>query len=104
METGRFLRDIEDETKYAQRLELAYIDALNAVTDVINRMHSDSTAVEGLELAYRVWPQKDTTRIKELSHVVFVMSQVVLDCGDRRKRLADVAAGLADVVFDEESS
>ena len=98
METVRFLRDIDDETAYSQGLELAYVDAFNAVTDVGNRMYRDA------ELP---WPGADkddmSARHKELRHVLFTMGLVIRDAIDRRRRLANVAAGLPDVVFDEET-
>jgi len=97
METVRFLRDIEDETKYAQGLEVAYLDAFNALTDVGNRMFKDFDSPE--------WPPENDdmeNRHKELRHVLFTMGLVIRDCVDRRKRLANVAAGLPNVVLDEE--
>jgi len=98
METVRFLRDIEDETKYGQGLELAYVDAFDAVTDVGNRMCQDTA------LPSKRTPRSDNAdRLKELRQVLFTMSMVIRDCAARRKRLANIAAGLADVVFDEES-
>lgn len=98
METVRFLRDIEDEKKYAQGLELAYLDAFNAITDVGNRMYRDAVheCVEGDDDACE-------SRHKELRHVLFTMGLVIRDCVERRRRLADVARGLPHVVFDEET-
>lgn len=98
METVRFLRDIEDEKKYAQSLELAYIDAFNAVTDVANRMYRDSQKIRKQRAC-----EDHEERHKELRHVLFVMGLTIRDCADRRKRLADVARGLPDVIFDEET-
>ncbi len=99
METVRFLRDIEDETKYAQGLEVAYLDAFNALTDVSNRMIGWVDLYRGV--GADEWIE---FRVKELRHVLFTMSMVIRDCVDRRKRLANVAAGLPNVVLDEERS
>jgi len=98
METVRFLRDLEDEKAFAQGLELAYLDAFNGCTDIVNRMWRRIDKPEN-----DVYQENADARLKELRHVLFVMSLVIRDCIDRRKRLADVAAGLPDVVFDEES-
>ncbi len=97
METVRFLRDLEDEEAYAKGLELAYLDAFNAITDVGNRMYDDVTMEATCVETCCV-----DARHKELRHVLFVMALVIRDCTDRRKRLADVAAGLTHVVLDEE--
>jgi len=99
METVRFLRDIEDEGAYGQALELAYVDAFNAVTEVGNRMYED-TALP----SKRTPRSENADRLKELRQVLCTMGLVIRDCGDRRRRLADVAAGLSDVVFDKEST
>ncbi len=98
METVRFLRDIENETKYAQGLEIAYLDAFEALNDLCRRMYGD--VQDGLS---NLPNRPIDERHKELRHVLFVMGLVIRDCTERRKRLADVAAGLSDVVFDEES-
>jgi len=99
MERVQFLRDIEDEKKYAQGLEVAYLDAFNEITDVGNRMYRDA------DLARGEWRESDMEdRLKELRHVLFVMGLVIRDCSDRRKRLADRAVGLPDRVLDEERS
>jgi len=99
METVRFLRDIEDEKKYAQGLELAYVDVRDALRDLLNRMQGEIDVLSQLDCHD---PYED--RVRELAVILFTMGLVIHDCGDRRKRLADVAAGLSDVVFDEESS
>ena len=97
METIGFLRDIEDETKYAQCLEIAYVDAFNAIQELKAHTWEDSCRPH-----HPVFAPADDARIKELKHITWVMSGVIRDCSDRRKRLADVAARLPDVVFDEE--
>lgn len=98
METDRFLRDLDDEKAFAQGLELAYLEAFNNITHVGNRMWEDlGTTVPADDTS------QDSARLKELRHVIYTMGQVLRDCIDRRKRLAHVAAGLPDVVFDEES-
>ena len=101
MERARFLRDIENEQKYAMTLEMAYLDAFNAVTDVGNRMYRDSQSDVLMTRAAARRSAQD--RHQELRHVLLVMGMVLRDCADRRKRLADVAAGLSDVVLDKES-
>jgi len=98
MERIRFLRDIEDETKYAQGLELAYVEASAAIADVANNMTDES---EGLDLLDCENPFLELSL--QLGTIVLAMSLVIRDCADRRKRLADVARGLSNVVFDEES-
>jgi len=99
MERVQFLRDIDDEKKYAQSLEMAYVDAFNAITDIGNGMYRDSSK-------YRTGgPDTELDdRLKEVRHVLFVMGLVIRDCSDRRKRLADRAVGLPDRVLDEERS
>jgi len=98
METVRFLRDVDDEKKYGQTLEMAYVDAFNAVTDIGNRMYRDSQKIRKERAC-----EDHEERHKELRHVLFVMGLTIHDMADRRKRLADVARGLSDVVFDEET-
>jgi len=97
METTRFLRDIEDETKYAQGLELAYVD----VRDEINRIVT-GLCVDAARCGYLGCEPRLQSRRREIANLVLTMSMVIRDCADRRKRLADVARGLSDVVFDEE--
>jgi hypothetical protein len=99
METVRFLRDIDDEKAYAQSLELCYVDAFNHITDIVNRMYEDVVHEEHGSEATEI-----ADRHKELRHVLFTMGLVISDCGDRRKRLADVAGGLADVILDEQTT
>lgn len=97
METVRFLRDLDDEKAFAQGLELAYLDAFNAVTDIANRMYRNRVLFEAPDSCRH----EDTH--KEVRHALYIMSLVIRDCIDRRRRLADVARGLSDVVFDEET-
>jgi len=99
METVRFLRDVEDEGAFGQALELAYVDAFNYLTDVGNRMYEDTAPP-----SKRTPRSENADRLKELRSVLFTMSLVIRDCVERRRRLANVAAGLTDVVFDEETS
>lgn len=99
MEHVRFLRDVQDEKKYAQTLELAYVDVRDACTDLANRMSQDSSTLLMLDCHD---PFQD--RLKELRHMVWTMGLVIGDCADRRARLADVARGLSDVIFDEETT
>jgi len=99
METDRFLRDIDDETKYAQGLEMAYVDAFDALVQIGNRMSYESDELDLLDCEN---PFKE--RLRDLRRITFTMGLVIHDCADRRKRLADVARGLSDVVFDEEST
>lgn len=99
METARFLRDLNDEKAYAQGLELAYVDAFNGITDVSKCMWNDCCHPDHDGSTAQV-----DARHKDINHVLFLMSGVIQDCVDRRKRLAHVAAGLPDVIFDEESA
>lgn len=96
METVKFLRDIEDETVYAQGLEMAYIDAFNAITKIGNAMSKRAAFTRSANTPAQ---QK---RGHELRKVLSTMALVIRDCAHRRKRLANIAAGLTDVVFDEE--
>ncbi len=98
METVRFLRDLEDEGAYAQGLELAYVQVRDQLTDIGNRMRAEIDALSLLDCH-----DPFGARLKELEHTVFVMGLVIRDCVDRRRRLAHVAAGLPDVVLDEET-
>jgi len=98
MKRTEFLRDIENEEKYAMTLEMAYLDAFNAITDVGNRMYRDSQKIRKQRAC-----EDHEERHKELRHVIGVMALTLRDCADRRKRLADTAVGLTDRVLDEES-
>jgi len=99
METVRFLRDLEDEEAYAKGLELAYLDAFNAITDVGNRMYRDT-----LKPSLASKPMALDDRHQQLRTVLFTMALVIRDCSDRRRRLADAAVGLTDRVLDEQST
>ncbi len=99
METVRFLRDIDDETKYGQGLEMAYLDAFNAIVSISNQLRYESGELDLLDCE-----NPFTNLLCEIRATTFTMGLVIHDCADRRKRLADVARGLSNVVFDEESS
>jgi len=99
MERIEFLRDIENEEKYGMACELAYLHVFNALSLFEKKMHNESAELQLLDCH-----DPFQTRCREMLHILRTMSQVMRDMADRRKRLFDIAAGLSDVVFDEEST
>ena len=98
MDRVEFLRDIEDETRYSQAVELAYVFAYEGLDEIIKVCETD--------VAYRPRGSPDvsewTVSSERLAAMRFTMSLVIRDFADRRARLADVSRGLSDVVVDKE--
>lgn len=101
MERVPFLRDIEDETLYAKTVENAYALVYEQLAKLAvlyegerrQELHSGQiTYTCGVNLHLAVRAMRTTMKL------------TMRDMADRRARLADVAAGLADVVLDEEGS
>lgn len=95
-----FLRDINDEKHYAQLLEVAYCEAATELNhlcqELIHLCHEESfVTIERGEVV-------EIT--DKLSRLQWVMIGTVGDSTERRRRLAHVPGGLADVVTYEERS
>jgi len=100
MERVPLLAEIDDEKHYAQLLEVAYCEAateLNVLLHEMSWMDGDEDC--GFRTLTGIIPWLN--RIKRLQ---WVMIGTVGDSTERRRRLADVAAGFADVILDEEGS
>jgi len=100
METVPFLQDIDDEKHYAQLLEVAYCEAATELNDICHSvaklMHEERfVTIESDEVL---------EQCEALNRLQFVMIATVQQMIERRRRLADVTAGLADVVLDKEST
>jgi len=94
------LHNVDDEKHFAQLLEVAYCEAateLNVICHTLMHMvHEESFGpAQGIEVleAY-----------EQLNRLQFVMIATVQQTIERRRRLADVATGLADVIFDEKGT
>jgi len=100
MERVPMLAYVDDEKHYAQLLEVAYCEAateLNVLLHEMTWMGADEDC--GFVELTGIIPWLN--RIKRLQ---WVMVGTVGDSTERRRRLANVAAGLADGVLDEEGS
>lgn len=100
METVPMLGDVDDEKHFAQLLEVAYCEAATELNDICHK------------LCYLVseesWKTLETIEVlqqcRELNALQYVMIATVQQTIERRRRLTDVARGLADVVLNEEGS
>lgn len=92
------LSEIDNEKHYAQLLEVAYCEAateLNVLVARMSRLNRQETWIE-------IDPQELVDWYRKLTQLQWVMIGTVGDSTDRRRRLANVARGLSDVVLDEE--
>jgi len=100
METIPLLRDIDDEKHYAQLLEVAYVEAWVELRQVLTDAKIYGRYKPGLPSpSYEL-----KVNVGQLVGLKDVMENTVQQSVDRRRRLADVARRLADVVLDEEGS
>lgn len=100
MEKVPFLRDVDDEKHYAQLLEVAYVEAYTALRQILTDAKLYAKYRAGLpsgSYEMHVEPERLEAMRDAMEHTV---QQTV----DRRRRLADIAAGLSDVVLDKQSS
>jgi len=94
------LSEIDDEKHYAQLLEVAYCEAateLNVLLHEMSWLRSDEDLVAIDMTDSLKW-------LNKLKRLHWVMIGTVGDSTERRRRLANVTAGLADVVLDEEGA
>jgi hypothetical protein len=94
------LSEIDDEKHYAQLLEVAYCEAateLNVLLHEMSWLRSDEDLVAIDMTDSLEW-------LNKLKRLQWVMIGTVGDSTERRRRLADVARGLADGVLDEEGA
>ena len=100
METVPFLCDVDDEKHYAQLLEVAYCEAFTALRQILADARIYEKYRPGLSSAsYEMHVEPE--RLEGLHDA---MKRTVDHSIERRKRLANVAAGLADGVLDEKGS
>ncbi len=106
METVKFLGDIDSDKLYAAKLELAY----NCAYQEILKILIDFPEVPDIELFDdRRLRQGDLLHASahtaaQLEQMRVVMVLQIRQMAERKRRLADVAVGLADRVLDEEST
>jgi len=100
MEAVPFLRDIDDEKHYAQLLEVAYCEAYSEVDKILRA----STLSYEYKPGFGSQDCMLTVPYEDLACLRAVMNCTVLESVERRRRLADITAGLADVVLDEEGT
>ena len=100
METVPMLNQIDDELHYAQMLEVANVEAYSELDRILQ--------ASVLPSSYRAGGPPDDCELRcsyeDLARLRFVMNATVRQSVDRRRRLAHVTRGLADVVLDEEGS
>lgn len=100
MERVPLLAQIDDEKHYAQLLEVAYCEAATELNVLLHKMSwMNGDRVSGFMEMTGIVPW-----FNKLTRLQWVMIGTVGDSTERRRRLADVARGLADVVLDEEGS
>ncbi len=100
MERIPLLSEIDDEKHYAQLLEVAYVEAYVELRQIL---------IDGELITHRrPGCQPESTSVdlnfETVERLTHVMKDTVQQSVDRRKRLADVTAGLADVVLDVEGT
>jgi len=100
METVPFLRDVDDEKHYAQLLEVAYVEAYTELRQILADAKFFGECKPGL-FADSYEMRVNVERLHAMSHL---MQYTVQQSIERRRRLADVAAGFADLVLDKKGS
>jgi len=100
METVPFLRDVDDEKHYAQLLEVAYVEAYTELRQILADVKFFAEYNVGLP-AETCDMRVNVERLDAMRHL---MEYTVQQSVERRRRLADVARGLADGVLDEEGA
>ena len=100
METVPMLGDVDDEKHFAQLLEVAYCEAATELNDICHKVaqlvHEESFVT--------IERDQVLEQCEALHRLKFVMLATVQQTIERRRRLANVARGLADVVLDKEGS
>lgn len=100
METIPFLRDIDDEKHYAELLEIAFVEAYTELRQVL----TDAKLIT----KWRPGGQPESidlrVQFEPLSRMMYVMDHTIQQSVERRRRLANITRGLADVVLDKEGS
>ncbi len=100
METVPMLGDVDDEKHFSQLLEVAYCEAAQELNDIC---HSVAKLVHE-ESFVTIERGEVLEQFEAMNRLQFVMIATVQQTIERRRRLADVAAGFADVVLDKEGS
>jgi len=106
METVEFLGDIDDEKLYARKLELAYNCAYQEVLKILIDFPRGSVILDEQEscTGWNGESERIENTKRQLNQMKVVMRLQLRQLANRRRRLADVAVGLADRVLDEEST
>ena len=95
-----FLRDIDDEHLYAQRLENVFLLTYEFLAEVLAEfpivrhdvvLPTESIVQEEMVVTY-----------EKLARMRHQMSLQIRDMADRRRRLSDATRGLADVEFEKD--
>lgn len=100
METVPMLGNVDDDKHFSQLLEVAYCEAATELNDICHKF----CYMVGEESWATVETRDLTERCEELNRLQFVMIATVQQTIKRRRRLANVTRGLADVVLDKEGS
>jgi len=100
METVPMLGDIDDEKQFAQLLEVAYCEAATELNDICHKF----AGLVHEERYGMIEPGEVIEQCEALNRLQFVMIATVQGTIARRRRLADVAAGFADVILNEEGT
>jgi len=106
VETVEFLGDIDDAELYTKQVELAYGLAYEEIIKILIEFPGAGGRVILDEKERCVgWDDTLDSPAHGMLHVLqFTMKLTLRNMADRRRRLADVAVGLPDVVLDEEST
>jgi len=95
-----FLRDIDDDKLFADRLEnvytltYEYLGEALATFPIIFRNEDVDRYVD--------WFTELTVTYEKLARMRHTMSRVIRDMADRKRRLGDAARGLSDVEFEKD--
>ncbi len=100
MKTQPFLRDIDSPTLFADRLENVYLlqyEFLGEVLATFPLLQASDVCDD--------WFRDDGSMAdcyEKLARMRYTMSRHIRDMAERKKRLADLAVGLAEIKLDEE--
>jgi len=98
VETVQFLGDIDNEKLYAARLELAYNEAYQEVLKILIDFPRGRVELDEFERCIG-WIDVDEKVSKlqlQMQQMRIVMGLQIRQMAERKRRLADVAVGLAD--------
>lgn len=94
------LGDVDHPGHFSQLLEIAYCEAATELNDICHKF----AQLYHEERYGMIEPGEVIEQCDALNQLQFVMIKTVQQTIERRRRLANVPAGFADVVLNEEGS